>query len=122
MWLNRLEIHADDFRDALMINATLNCLPGLVRSRQTIANKIIDVVLGFNPAQQTTATMTPSTRVKVKSMERTARALMINIMKKYGHLPLCKTELTGQESESSSYQQDAGLRRSPNAVPHGYHR
>ncbi|RJE21412.1 hypothetical protein PHISCL_06243 [Aspergillus sclerotialis] len=77
-----LSIFQEDSSDALLVNATLNCLPGLVRSRQSIANKIINAILNFNPAQQAQGPITPATRVKVKSMERTARALMLNIMKK----------------------------------------
>lgn len=78
-----LAIFQENSSDALLVNATLNCLPALVRSRQTIANKIINTILNFNPVQQVQGAMTPATRVKVKSMERTARALMVNIMKKY---------------------------------------
>ena len=69
--------------DPLLVNATLNCLPALARSRQNIANKIINTILNFNPAQQAHGPTTPAVRVKVKSMERTARAMVVNIMKKY---------------------------------------
>lgn len=86
--------------DALLVNATLNCLPGLVRSRQSIANKIINAIINFNPAQQAQGPITPATRVKVKSMERTARALVLNIMKKYG--TRCPTS------------SDANIARNPN--------
>jgi symplekin len=72
--------------DPLLVNATLNCLPALVRSRQNVANKIINTILNFNPAQRLNGPMDAATRVKVKSMERTARALVVNIMKKYGNL------------------------------------
>ncbi|RMJ26324.1 hypothetical protein PHISP_02810 [Aspergillus sp. HF37] len=81
-----LAIFQEDSSDPLLVNATLNCLPALVRSRQNVANKIINTILNFNPAQRLNGPMNAATRVKVKSMERTARALMVNIMKKYGNL------------------------------------
>ena len=69
--------------DALLVNATLNCLAPLIRTRQSIANKIINTVLEFYPAKHVHPPFTPTIRVSVKSMERTARALLINILKKY---------------------------------------
>ena len=68
--------------DPLLVNATLNCLAGLVRNRQSVGNKIINAVISFFPAKQVRAPITPTIRVGVKSMERTARALMINILKR----------------------------------------
>jgi symplekin len=68
--------------DPLLVNATLNSLAVLVRTRQSIGNKIINAVLSFVPARQARTPLTPAVRVGVKSMERTARALMINIMKR----------------------------------------
>lgn len=69
--------------DALLVNATLNCLAPLIRTRQSVANKIINAVLEFYPAKHVRPPFTPTIRVSVKSMERTARALLINILKKY---------------------------------------
>lgn len=69
--------------DALLVNATLNCLTPLIRTRQSIANKIVNTVLEFFPAKHVRPPFTPTIRVSVKSMERTARALIINILKKY---------------------------------------
>jgi symplekin len=75
--------------DALLVNATLNCLAPLIRTRQSIANKVINTVLDFYPAKHVRPPFTPAVRVGVKSMERTARALLIHILKKYGLLPVC---------------------------------
>jgi symplekin len=69
--------------DPLLVNATLNLLPPLIRTRQSIANKIISAVLDFFPAHHVRPPFTPTVRVSVKSMERTARALLWNILKKY---------------------------------------
>lgn len=77
-------VFADQTSDALLVNATLNCLAPLIRTRQSIANKIINAVLDFYPAKHVRPPFTPTVRVSVKSMERTARALLVNVMRKYG--------------------------------------
>ncbi|KAB8271328.1 hypothetical protein BDV30DRAFT_228257 [Aspergillus minisclerotigenes] len=74
--------------DPLLVNATLNSLAILIRTRQSIGNKIINAILSFVPARQARTPVTPAVRVGVKSMERTARALMINIMKRNPSHPL----------------------------------
>lgn len=71
------------YRDAILVNATLNCLAILIRSRQSISNKILNAILSFNPLKQANAPATPTLRVNVKSMERTTRALLVNVMKRY---------------------------------------
>ena len=69
----------------MIINATLNCLGTLLRTRQSIANKIISAIMNFNPLRQASSPMTPKTRVQIKSMERTTRALLMNILRRYFH-------------------------------------
>ena len=69
--------------DAVLVNATLNCLGGLVRSRQSIANKIVSTVLNFNPLKLANSPMTPKLKVQIKSMERTTRAFLMNILRRY---------------------------------------
>ncbi|KAB8071502.1 hypothetical protein BDV29DRAFT_179162 [Aspergillus leporis] len=83
-----LSVFQEDASDPLLVNATLNSLAVLVRTRQSIGNKIINAVLSFVPARQARTPLTPAVRVGVKSMERTARALMINIMKRNPSHPL----------------------------------
>ncbi|KAE8150982.1 hypothetical protein BDV25DRAFT_171762 [Aspergillus avenaceus] len=78
----------EDESDPLLVNATLNSLSVLVRTRQSIGNKIINAVLSFVPAKQARTPITPAVRVGVKSMERTARALMVNIMRRNNNHPL----------------------------------
>ncbi|KAI9934442.1 hypothetical protein ASPWEDRAFT_43856 [Aspergillus wentii DTO 134E9] len=83
-----LAVFQEESSDPLLVNATLNSLATLVRTRQSIANKIINAVMSFFPAKQVRLPMTPTTRVGVKSMERTSRALLINIMKRNPNHPL----------------------------------
>lgn len=72
---------ADMNSEPLMIDATMNCLGSLIRSRPVVANKIISAILNFNPLKQASTPMTPRTMVIVKSMERTTRALLRNVNK-----------------------------------------
>lgn len=83
----RLKTCTDKFSDAVLVNATLNCLSVLIRSRQSIANKILNAILSFNPLKQANSPPTPTLRVHIKSMERTTRALLINVMKRYIPFP-----------------------------------
>ncbi|KAL2862117.1 hypothetical protein BJX68DRAFT_223961 [Aspergillus pseudodeflectus] len=83
-----LSIFQEDASDPILVNATLNCLATLIRSRQSISNKIISAVLNFLPARHARSPVTPAVRVGVKSMERTTRALLINIMKRNPSHPL----------------------------------
>ncbi|KAL4911852.1 hypothetical protein BDW62DRAFT_195980 [Aspergillus aurantiobrunneus] len=78
----------DDASDPILVNATLNCLATLVRTRQSVGNKIINSILNFLPARHTRSPVTPAVRVGVKSMERTARAVLINIIKRNPSHPL----------------------------------
>jgi symplekin len=68
--------------DAILVNATLNCLAVMLRTRSTIASKILETILNFNPIKTGNGPLTPTMRVKVKSMERTARAVLINVLKR----------------------------------------
>ncbi|TKA51253.1 hypothetical protein B0A49_11621 [Cryomyces minteri] len=74
--------------DALIITATLNSLGVLVRTRASVANKIVSTVLNFNPFKQANSPMTPKTKVMVKSTARTTRAFLMNILKKNPNHPM----------------------------------
>lgn len=69
--------------DAVLVDATLNCLSLLIRARPTIAPKIINAILNFNPLKLANSPMTPKNRVMIKSMEKTTRMLLIHINKRY---------------------------------------
>ena len=62
--------------DPILVDATLNCLAVLIRSRPPLSTKIISAILGFNPMKLANAPMTPRLMVIVRSMERTTRALL----------------------------------------------
>ncbi|KAJ5340915.1 Protein of unknown function DUF3453 [Penicillium brevicompactum] len=83
-----LGVFQEDTSDPLLVNATINLLPPLIRTRPTIAHKIVNAVLDFIPAHHVRPPFTPTVRVSVKSMERTARALFWNILKKNQNHPL----------------------------------
>lgn len=70
-------------RDSVIIDATLNCLGVLIRSRPSIANKILHAVLSFDPHKRAAAPLTPRDRVVIRSLERTTRALLVNVNKQY---------------------------------------
>ncbi|CEO58604.1 hypothetical protein PMG11_03315 [Penicillium brasilianum] len=83
-----LGVFQEETSDPLIVNATLNCLAPLIRTRQSIANKIIMTIMDFYPSKHVRPPFTPTVRVGVKSMERTARALLFNVMKKNPSHPL----------------------------------
>lgn len=71
-----------DDSDALLVTAVLNTLGILIQRRPIAANKILQSVLNFNPLKLANSPMTPKNRVIMKSLERTARALFVNILKR----------------------------------------
>ena len=75
-------LSTDWHSDALLIDATLNSLSILIRERPHLANKILTVILNFNPLKQANSPMTPRLRVMVKSMEKTTRMLLIHVNKR----------------------------------------
>ncbi|MCJ1229181.1 hypothetical protein MMC12_005846 [Toensbergia leucococca] len=77
-----LNVFHEDKSDAMLVNATLNCLGMAIATRQSIANKIISAILSFNPMKQANSPMTPKTRVQIKSMERTTRSFLTNVLRR----------------------------------------
>ncbi|KAK4205178.1 putative Pre-tRNA-processing protein [Triangularia verruculosa] len=77
-----LAVLQDNSSDALLVDATLNCLSILIRTRPSTSNRIINCVLNFNPLKLANSPMTPKNKVLMKSMEKTTRMLMINILKR----------------------------------------
>lgn len=70
------------YSDALLVDATLNTLSILVRTRPTTSNRILNAVLNFNPLKLANSPMTPKIKVLVKSMEKTTRMLLIHLAKR----------------------------------------
>ncbi|KAK4988141.1 hypothetical protein LTR50_004163 [Elasticomyces elasticus] len=83
-----LGVLQENTSDALIATATLNSLGALVRYRPSIANKILSTVLNFNPLRQTNSSMTPKRKVMIRSMARTTRAFLFNILKRNNNHPL----------------------------------
>lgn len=83
-----LSVFQDNTCDAVPVNATLNSLSTLIRARPQLSNKILNVILNFNPLKEATSNMTPRTRVAIKSMEKTTRQLLIHIIKRDQRHPL----------------------------------
>lgn len=71
--------------DGLVITATLNTLGMLMQRRPIAANKILTSVLNFNPLKLANSPLTPKNKVIMKSIERTTRALLVNVMKRCAH-------------------------------------
>ncbi|TVY68802.1 mRNA cleavage and polyadenylation specificity factor complex subunit pta1 [Lachnellula suecica] len=83
-----LGVFQESTSDAILIDATLNTLSILIRARPQVANRILNVILNFNPLKQANSPMTPKLRVMVKSMEKTTRLLLMNVNKRDPQNPL----------------------------------
>ncbi|KAF7713884.1 Uncharacterized protein PECH_006738 [Penicillium ucsense] len=115
-----LDVLQEETCNPLIVNATLNCLAPLIRTRQSIANKIIQSIMDFFPTKHVHPPFTPTVRVGVKSMERTARALLFNVMKKNpGHPLMGKMQHYIERLMQSRLEtaEDASRKRGPPAEP-----
>ncbi|KAF2850807.1 hypothetical protein T440DRAFT_424417 [Plenodomus tracheiphilus IPT5] len=74
--------------DGLLVTGTLNSLGMLLHRRPVAANKILNSIFNFNPLKLANSPMTPKNKVIIKSIERTTRALLINIMKRNPENPI----------------------------------
>ncbi|CAL3966337.1 unnamed protein product [Diplocarpon coronariae] len=83
-----LAVFHENNSDAILVDATLNSLSTLIRSRPQTAIKILNVILNFNPLKQANSLMTPKLRVMVKSMEKTTRSLLLHVLKRDQQHPL----------------------------------
>ncbi|KAL3964055.1 hypothetical protein ACCO45_001059 [Purpureocillium lilacinum] len=86
--LDRMLSVLQESSDALIVDATLNCLSILVRTRPATSGRILNAMLNFNPLQAATSPMTPKNKVMVKSMEKTARMLLLHLTKRDPHNPM----------------------------------
>ncbi|KAB8356605.1 hypothetical protein FH972_024187 [Carpinus fangiana] len=78
-----LDVFQNPAGDALQVTATLNSVGVLVRTRASIANRILNTILSFDPFRLAySGTMDAKTKVMVKSMERTLKAFLINLNKR----------------------------------------
>ncbi|KAJ9628275.1 hypothetical protein H2204_009392 [Knufia peltigerae] len=83
-----LGVFLENSMDPIVIDATLNCLAVLIRTRPPISTKIVSAILNFNPVKQVNSPMTPRIMVIVRSMERTTRALLKWVLRTCPNHPL----------------------------------
>ncbi|KAF9699588.1 hypothetical protein EKO04_002226 [Ascochyta lentis] len=83
-----LDIIHGDHSDGLLVTATLNTLGVLMHRRPIAANKILTSIFNFNPLKLAQSPLTPKNKVIMKSIERTTRSLMMNIMKRDPQNPI----------------------------------
>jgi symplekin len=73
---------ADSHSDALLVDATLNCLSILARTRPNTSTRILNSVLNFNPLKLANSPMTPKTKVVVRSLEKTTRVFLTHLLRR----------------------------------------
>jgi symplekin len=83
-------VATDISRDPILVDATLNCLAILIRTRPAVANKILTAVLNFNPFRSASTSMTPRLLVIYRSMERTTFALLKFVLKTVPNHPMAE--------------------------------
>ncbi|PHH78786.1 hypothetical protein CDD80_6242 [Ophiocordyceps camponoti-rufipedis] len=86
--LDRMLAVLQSSSDALIVDATLNCLSILVRTRPATSGRILGALLSFNPLQAANSPMTAKNRVMIKSMEKTSRLLLMHLSKRDPHNPI----------------------------------
>ncbi|KAF5023321.1 hypothetical protein F66182_4629 [Fusarium sp. NRRL 66182] len=85
--LDRMLTVLQESSDALLVDATLNCMSILVRTRPATSNRVINALLSFNPLKLANSPLTPKSRVMIRSMEKTTRMLLIHLVKRDPHNP-----------------------------------
>ncbi|KOS18675.1 mRNA cleavage and polyadenylation specificity factor complex subunit pta1 [Escovopsis weberi] len=74
--------------DAVIVDATLNCMSIMVRTRPATSSRILNALLAFNPLQAASSPLSSKTKVMIRSMEKTARLLLLHLSKRDPHHPL----------------------------------
>jgi symplekin len=81
-----LYVLQDDAVDALLVTATLNALSFLVQRRASVSNKILGIVLNFNPLKLAASrAMSGRDKVSVRSMTRTTMTFLLHVLKRNPH-------------------------------------
>ncbi|KAK4042204.1 hypothetical protein C8A01DRAFT_44727 [Parachaetomium inaequale] len=83
-----LGVLQDNSSDALLVDATLNCLSILTRTRPNTSNRILNTVLNFNPLKLANSPMTPKTKVLIRSLEKTTRMFLTHLLRRDPNNPL----------------------------------
>ncbi|KAL9585662.1 MAG: hypothetical protein Q9212_001399 [Teloschistes hypoglaucus] len=84
-----LNVFHEETSDPIAVDATLNCLGILIRTRQNIATRIVNAILNFNPFNQANSIspMTIKAKLQMKSMERTTRTVLLNVLRRNDNGP-----------------------------------
>ncbi|KAH6651036.1 hypothetical protein F5144DRAFT_71747 [Chaetomium tenue] len=83
-----LGVLQDNSSDALLVDATINCLSILTRSRPNTSNRILNTVLNYNPLKLANSPMTSKTRVLVRSLEKTTRMFLTHLLRRDPNNPM----------------------------------
>ncbi|KAG6181882.1 hypothetical protein E4U36_003684 [Claviceps purpurea] len=122
--LDRMLNVLQESSDALLVDATLNCLSILSRTRLATTSRIFNALLNFNPLQLANSPLTPRTRVMIKSMEKTARILLIQLAKRDPHdpkVPRIHQHIERQMRTVTEMLDESGRNRQPEAHQHDGH-
>ncbi|ROT41560.1 hypothetical protein SODALDRAFT_331308 [Sodiomyces alkalinus F11] len=112
----------DHSSDALLVDAILNSLAILVRTRPNTVNRIFNAIFNFNPFKLANSPVTPRNRVLIKSMEKTTRMLLLHIAKRDPHSPLAQRiqqHVEGMMRMRSEILEEAGRKRALEAQSAG---
>ncbi|KAK3903771.1 hypothetical protein C8A05DRAFT_32472 [Staphylotrichum tortipilum] len=83
-----LGVLQDNSSDVLLVDATINCLSILTRTRPNTSNRILNSMLNFNPLKLANSPMTPKTRVFIKSLEKTTRMFLTHLLRRDPQNPM----------------------------------
>ncbi|KAI0136352.1 mRNA cleavage and polyadenylation specificity factor complex subunit [Xylariales sp. AK1849] len=83
-----LGVLQDNSSDALTVDATMNTLSILIRMRPSTSNRVLNIILNFNPLKLANTPMTSKTRVLVRSLEKTTRMLLTHLARRDPRNPL----------------------------------
>jgi hypothetical protein len=67
------------YRDAPAISAVLNCLPALVKGRAVISNRILNVLMAYNPLATAMKSTVFKDRFIARSLEKTVRMMLTHL-------------------------------------------
>ncbi|KAF3938496.1 Symplekin [Dactylella cylindrospora] len=74
-----LNVFQDDKLDAPAVSAILNCLPALVKGRAAISNKILNVLMAYNPLVIASKSTVFKERFIARSLEKTVRMTLTHL-------------------------------------------
>ena len=72
----------------MVVDATLNCLSILVRTRPGTSTRILNSLLTFDPLKLAPSPTTTKSKVLIRSMEKTTRILLMHLCKRDPHNPM----------------------------------